>query len=76
MAPAVRDARWGYEYTRAARTGVERQRLGALLFWVPAAKGLGLDRPRLLLLGGVNLTDRNRSGEPFVLVGPGGDLDR
>ena len=64
-----------YEYTRAARTGVERQRLGALLYWVPAARGLGLDRPRLLLFGGVDLVDRNRRGEPFGVVGLGGDLD-
>ncbi len=64
-----------YEYTRAARTGVERQRLGALVFWVPAARAFGLDRPRVLVFGGVNLVDRNRNGEPFGILGLGADLD-
>lgn len=65
----------GYEYTRASRTGVERHRAGAVLFWVPADRRWGLDRPRLLAWTGLDLADRNRRGQPFLVLGLGADLD-
>jgi hypothetical protein len=64
----------GYEYTRGGRTGVERHRVGAVLFWVPADRLLGLDRPRLLAWTGLDLADRNRRGQAFAVLGIGADL--
>jgi hypothetical protein len=63
-----------YEYTRAGRTGVERQRAGAALVWVLADRRFGVGRPRLLSLAGVDLADRNRRGQPFLVAGAGFDL--
>jgi hypothetical protein len=64
-----------YDVTHAGAAGITRQRVGAALFLEPAGRWLGLDRVRVYALGGVNLSDRNRRGEPFALVGLGGELD-
>jgi hypothetical protein len=65
-----------YELTRAVRTAVQRQRLGAVLYAVPWPERWALLRPRLLLFLGVNLEDRNRRGQPFAAAGLGFDLQR
>lgn len=64
-----------YDFTRAVASGVVRQRLGVSAYWSPAARWLGFDRPRVYAHAGVNLVDRNREGEPFAVLGFGGDLD-
>jgi hypothetical protein len=64
-----------YDVTRAGAARIVRQRAGASAYWAPAARWLGFDRPRVYALAGVNLSDRNRPGEPFVVLGFGGDLD-
>lgn len=64
-----------YDVTRAGAAQITRQRLGASAYWAPATRWFGFDRPRLYALAGVNLSDRNREGEPFALLGFGGDLD-
>ena len=64
-----------YDVTRAGAARIVRQRLGASAYWAPAARWLGFDRLRVYALAGVNLSDRNREGEPFAVLGFGGDLD-
>jgi hypothetical protein len=64
-----------YEFTRAGAAKIVRERAGGAVYWAPAARWLGLDRPRLYVLTGVNLVDRNRQGEVFALLGFGGDID-
>ncbi len=64
-----------YDVTLAGGAGLVRQRLGATAYWSPAGRWLGLDRARVYALAGVNLSDRNHDGEPFALLGLGGDLD-
>ncbi len=64
-----------YDVTFAGAAGIVRQRLGAAVYWAPGARWLGFDRTRAYALAGVNLSDRNRKGEPFVVLRLGGDLD-
>ncbi|MBI5068572.1 MAG: hypothetical protein HZB56_10050 [Deltaproteobacteria bacterium] len=64
-----------HEYAAAARTGVSRHRLGAVLLLSPWPRRWGLDRPRLGAFGGILLADRNRRGQPFVLLSLAADLD-
>jgi hypothetical protein len=65
----------GYELTHAARADITRQRAEGVLFWSPADVFGLLSRPRLFAVAGVNLVDRNRSHEPFAVIGAGADLD-
>jgi hypothetical protein len=65
----------GYEVTHAAKADITRQRAEGILFWSPADALGSLARPRLFVVGGVNLVDRNRRNAPFALVGVGADLD-
>ncbi len=64
-----------YEVTRSGAAAIVRQRVGSALYLSLAGRRLGLDRVRLYALAGVNLTDRNREGEPFAALGVGGDLE-
>lgn len=64
-----------YEVTRSGAAAIVRQRVGAALYLAPAGRRLGLDRVRVYALAGVNLSDRNREGEPFAALGVGGDLE-
>ncbi|HSN13696.1 MAG TPA: hypothetical protein VLT61_03635 [Anaeromyxobacteraceae bacterium] len=64
-----------YDVTRAGAARIVRQRAGAAAFWSPAARWLGIDRPRVYALAGVHLSDRNLQGKPFAVIGLGGDLD-
>jgi len=64
-----------FEVTRAGAARLVRRRAGAAAFWAPAARWLGFDRLRLYALAGVVLADRNRRGEPFAVLGFGGDAD-
>jgi hypothetical protein len=65
-----------YDVTRAGAGGISRQRAGAAAWWAtPAAHWLGLDGLRFYALAGVNLADRNRRGQPFAILGMGGDLE-
>lgn len=64
-----------YELTHAFKANLTRQRLEGILFWSPFARFGFVVRPRFLAIVGVNLEDRNRAGEPFALVGVGGDAD-
>jgi hypothetical protein len=63
-----------HELTRAVRTGVVRQRAGGVLYFVPWHERWGLSQPRLVLLAGLDLQDRNRRGQPFVSGGIGFDF--
>ncbi len=64
-----------YDITRAGAAKIIRQRVGLSAYWAPAARWLGFDRPKVYALAGVNLSDRNREGEPFALLGVGGDFE-
>ncbi len=63
-----------YEITRASEAGLNRQRAGGELFWVPVDSLWSLDRPRIYSQAGVNLEDRNRKGEAFIVLGIGFDF--
>jgi hypothetical protein len=65
-----------YDVTRAMSAGITRQRVGALAYLERQGAALGLDRLRLYALAGVNLSDRNRQGDPFAVLGVGADLER
>ena len=64
-----------YDVTRAGAAAIVRQRVGVALFFAPAGARLGFDRVSVYALGGVNLSDRNRPGEPFGVLGFTGQLD-
>ncbi|MEK6698772.1 MAG: hypothetical protein AABZ10_06995 [Nitrospirota bacterium] len=64
-----------YEVTRAHDADLTRQRLGGVLYWVPADKLGSVDRPRIYSQLGVNLQDRNRDNEMFFTIGVGFDYD-
>lgn len=64
-----------YELRRALSAELQRQRLGGLAFFCPADRLGPLSRPRIFLQAGINLRDRNRQGELFVIGGLGTDFD-
>lgn len=64
-----------HEVTHAVGTDITRHRLELMVYFEPATRWLGLDRPRLFGLTGVNLSDRNREHQPFLLLGAGADFD-
>jgi hypothetical protein len=64
-----------YEVTHARDADLTRQRLGGVLYWVPAAKLGSFDRPRIYSQIGVNLQDRNRDNEVYLTLGIGFDFD-
>ncbi|HTP29896.1 MAG TPA: hypothetical protein VMK12_30090 [Anaeromyxobacteraceae bacterium] len=65
----------GYEVTYAGRAHIARERVEGVLFWSPTDRWGAIRRPRLLAIGGVDLIDRNRQGEPFALMSLGADVD-
>ena len=64
-----------YEITHAVRADINRQRVGGLLYWVPADKLGESDRPRVYSQFGMNVQDRNRNGELYLILGVGFDVD-
>lgn len=64
-----------YEVTHARKAALTRQRAEGILFWSPADRLGALQRPRLTVMSGLNLEDRNRKGRWFGLVGVGADVD-
>ncbi|HEY5955794.1 MAG TPA: hypothetical protein VIV60_04540 [Polyangiaceae bacterium] len=64
-----------HEVTHAFGTDITRHRLELMIYLEPATRWLGLDRPRLFGLTGLNLRDRNRDNQPFLVVGAGADFD-
>lgn len=64
-----------HQFTRAFDAGLDRQRVGGLVHYVPTQRLWSLDRPRFFARVGVNVRDRNREGEVFALFGLGIDLD-
>lgn len=65
-----------YEITHAIGADIGRQRAEGVVFWSPVDTLGAFARPRLFVVGGVNLVDRNRRHDPFVIVGLGVDMDR
>jgi hypothetical protein len=64
-----------YEVTRAGKAHLTRQRVEGVVFWPPVDRLGAFARPRLLGVLGVNVQDRNREGDVFVVAGMGVDLD-
>lgn len=58
-----------YDYTRSISAGIERHRLSLLAALTPFHELWGVSKPTLILLGGINLEDRNRAKELFLLGG-------
>lgn len=63
------------EYVHSFSAGLSRHRLGLALSATPFATFLGLNRPTLLSLFGLNLADANRRRELFFAVGLRVELD-
>lgn len=65
-----------YEITHGCGAGLTRQRLGLQGSWIPDSDGRGFFAGfRLYGMAGVNLEDRNRRHEPFLLLGVGTDIN-
>jgi hypothetical protein len=64
-----------YEITHAGDADINRQRMGALLYWVARDISWGMNRPRIYALIGVNIQDRNRYDEMYLVLGFGTDFD-
>jgi hypothetical protein len=60
-----------YELTTAVRSGLTRERLGALVAYTPRTSSLGW-HPHLFAMLGVDVEDRNRRGELFAAAAVGG----
>lgn len=58
-----------YDYTRTISAAIKRHRLSLLVSLTPVHQLWGISKPTLLLLGGINLSDRNRDEELFLLAG-------
>jgi len=65
-----------YEITHAFDAAITRQRAEGVVFWSPVDTLGAFARPRVFAVGGVDLMDRNRRHDPFVILGVGIDLDR
>jgi hypothetical protein len=63
-----------YQITHGARADITRQRIGVQAFWTPAGPIGSFSHPRVYGRLGVNLQDRNRDSELFVIVGMGFDF--
>jgi hypothetical protein len=64
-----------YEITHAYGAGLTRQRLGLQGSWIPDPDGRGFFAGfRIYGMAGVNLEDRNRRHEPFLIMGVGTDV--
>lgn len=58
-----------YEIARAGAAGIVQQRAGLIAAWTVADKYGPLRRPGLGIEAGFHLSDPNRQGEPYVLLG-------
>jgi hypothetical protein len=63
-----------YQITNAASADITRQRIGVQAFWSPAGPIGSFSHPRVYGKLGVNLQDRNRDNELFLIVGMGFDF--
>jgi hypothetical protein len=57
-----------YQYTHTFGTDISSHRAGAAFAWTFADRFWGANRPRLVGMGGVVLSDRYRTGDPFVTL--------
>ncbi len=64
-----------YDVTRAGQADITRHRVGAAAYFEPPGRWLGFDRVRFFAMAGANIADRNRQGEPFAILGIGGDIE-
>lgn len=62
-----------YEITRSFGSDIRRQRVGGF-FYMEGESWLGLQKPRVYALSGLNLEDRNRQGSLFFLLGVGTNI--
>ena len=63
------------ESRRSLDSDLSRTRLGASFWYVPAEHWASMQRPRLYAMAGANVSDPNRSGEPFAAMGVGADFE-
>ena len=63
-----------HEYVHASHTKLVRTRIGANLYYAPAAKYFAFNQPRIWAQAGWNLKDRNRDDELFFVIGIGADF--
>jgi hypothetical protein len=58
-----------HEYLRTLRASIPRQRVSFLAAYTFLHQLWGMNRPTILALGGINLRDRNRQNELFLVLG-------
>jgi hypothetical protein len=64
-----------YEITFARNTDITRQRAGGQLYWLPMDTLWGMNKPRIYSQAGVNIQDRNRDNELYMVFGFGTDFN-
>lgn len=64
-----------FEFQRSQGSGLERARLAALAYLTPSERLWLLSRPRFYLLTGINLKDRNRRQQLFLVAGLTAEFD-
>jgi hypothetical protein len=64
-----------YEVTRAVTTKLNRERVGGAAYFVPVDAWGGIRRPHAFFYSGVNVTDPNRTGAPFAVLGIGAEIE-
>lgn len=63
-----------YQITNTARADITRQRIGVQAFWSSNGQMGSFSHPRVYGRLGVNLQDRNRDNELFLMIGTGLDF--
>ncbi|MCX5790232.1 MAG: hypothetical protein NTX64_17245 [Elusimicrobia bacterium] len=61
--------------THAGAARITQQRIGGMLYWVPRASFLGLDRPRIQMKAGYCIRDPSFAEKLFFALGVGFDFD-
>lgn len=64
-----------YEVTRTFETHLNRERVGGAVFWMPMETLGAVKRPQLFANVGTNITDPNRTGGVFGIVGLAAEVE-
>jgi hypothetical protein len=64
-----------YELRRSFAAELQRQRFGGIAFFCPTDRVYQFSRPRFYIQTGLNVEDRNRQNELFIVGGLGFDFD-
>lgn len=57
-----------YQLNYVLRANIERHRVDGMILYSPARRISAFYEPTLIVMSGVNVTDRNRAGQPYLLI--------